>query len=85
MRVSLTVGRSRHDLDVEPARTLGAVLRDDCGLHTVRLDCADGTCAGCSVLLDGELTRACLMLAVQCDGSQVDGLKRPHSPGVASP
>ena len=78
MRVRLTVDQHRHDLDVEPRRTLATTLRDDCGQDTVRLDCSDGTCAGCTVLLDGEPTRSCLILTVQCDGSVVEPAPDRH-------
>ncbi|MGX6607938.1 2Fe-2S iron-sulfur cluster-binding protein [Micromonosporaceae bacterium Da 78-11] len=59
----------RRDLDLEPHRTLGEVLREVCGPTSTRLGCTDGTCGGCTVLVDGEAIRSCLMLAVQTDGS----------------
>lgn len=80
MRVSLTVNDRRHDLDVEPRRTLADALRDDCGLTGTHVGCEHGVCGACTVLVDGVAVRSCLMLAVQCDGAAVrtvEGLAGP--------
>ncbi|MEV0132127.1 (2Fe-2S)-binding protein [Dactylosporangium sp. NPDC050688] len=86
MRVSLTVNDRRHDLDVEPRRTLADALRDDCGLTGTHIGCEHGVCGACTVLVDGVAVRSCLMLAVQCDGAgvrTVEGLAGPD--GAAHP
>jgi aerobic carbon-monoxide dehydrogenase small subunit len=70
----------RTTLDVEPRRTLADALREDCGLTGTHLGCEHGVCGACTVLVDGEAVRACLMFAVQCDGVQirtVEGLAAP--------
>ena len=77
MRVSFTVNGRREQIDVEPRRTLADALRDDLGLTGTHLGCEQGVCGACTVLLDGEPIRSCLMLAVQADGSSlttVEGL-----------
>ena len=77
MQVSFTVNGRREQLDVEPRRTLADALRDDLGLTGTHLGCEQGVCGACTVLLDGEPIRSCLMLAVQADGSSlttVEGL-----------
>jgi len=77
MRVSFTVNGRREQIDVEPRRTLTDALRDDLGLTGTHLGCEQGVCGACTVLLDGEPIRSCLMLAVQADGSSlttVEGL-----------
>ena len=77
MQVSFTVNGSRERIDVEPRRTLADALRDDLGLTGTHLGCEQGVCGACTVLLDGEPIRACLMLAVQADGfslTTVEGL-----------
>jgi len=81
MRVRLTVNRDDLDLDLEPRRTLADTLRTGCGLTGTHLGCADGTCGACTVLVDGEAVRSCLMLGVQCDGAHVrtvEGLAVDH-------
>ncbi|POX48109.1 (2Fe-2S)-binding protein [Streptomyces sp. Ru72] len=80
MKITLTVNGTAHALDVEPRRLLADVLRDDLGLTGTHLGCEHGICGACSVLMDGEAVRACLVLAVQCDGSSirtVEGLAGP--------
>ncbi|MFF5532989.1 (2Fe-2S)-binding protein [Streptomyces cinerochromogenes] len=80
MRITLEVNGTAHTLDVEPRRLLADVLRDDLGLTGTHLGCEHGICGACSVLMDGEAVRACLVLAVQCDGSSlrtVEGLAGP--------
>jgi len=67
----LYVNGDRHDLDVEPRRTLADALRDDCGLTGTHLGCEHGVCGACTVLVDGEPVRACLMFAVQAEGSSI--------------
>ncbi|MFF8905506.1 (2Fe-2S)-binding protein [Streptomyces olivaceoviridis] len=80
MKITLTVNGTAHDLDVEPRRLLADVLRDDLGLTGTHLGCEHGICGACSVLMDGEAVRACLVLAVQGDGRSirtVEGLAGP--------
>ena len=77
MRVSFSVNGHREQIDVEPRRTLADALREDLGLTGTHLGCEQGVCGACTVLLDGEPVRSCLMLAVQADGSSlttVEGL-----------
>jgi len=69
--IKLTVnGRSRH-VAVEPRRLLSDCLREDLGLTGTNLGCEQGVCGSCTVLVDGESVRSCLMFAVQADGSEV--------------
>ncbi|MET7664762.1 (2Fe-2S)-binding protein [Streptomyces sp. NPDC005463] len=71
MRVTLTVNGTQHAVDVDPRRTLADALREDIGLTGTHLGCEHGVCGACTVLVDGEPTRACLMFAVQAQGSSV--------------
>jgi len=77
VQVNFSVNGRREHLDVEPRRTLADALRDDLGLTGTHLGCEHGVCGACTILLDGEPARACLMLAVQADGcslTTVEGL-----------
>jgi carbon-monoxide dehydrogenase small subunit len=77
MQVSFSVNGRREQIDVETRRTLADALREDLGLTGTHLGCEQGVCGACTVLLDGEPVRSCLMLAVQADGSSlttVEGL-----------
>ncbi|MFC7532029.1 (2Fe-2S)-binding protein [Actinoplanes sp. GCM10030250] len=88
VRVTLTINGTPRDLEVEPHRPLADALRDDCGLHSVHLGCTDGTCGACTVIVDGDAVRSCLMLAVQCQSAQVrtvEGLAPDHPLRAAIP
>jgi carbon-monoxide dehydrogenase small subunit len=77
VQVSFSVNGRREQVDVEPRRTLADALREDLGLTGTHLGCEHGVCGACTILLDGEPVRSCLMLAVQADGSAlttVEGL-----------
>jgi aerobic carbon-monoxide dehydrogenase small subunit len=68
MKVELQVNGVRRDVDVEARTTLVDCLRDDLGLTGVHTGCEHGICGACTVLIDGEPARSCLMFAVQADG-----------------
>jgi aerobic carbon-monoxide dehydrogenase small subunit len=63
-------GRS-YEIRVEPRRTLADALREDCGLTGTHLGCEHGVCGACTVLVDGEPVRSCLMFAVQAEGAAI--------------
>ena len=69
--LSMTVNGRPVDLVVESRRTLAEVLREDLDLTGTHLACEHGVCGACTVALDGQAVRACLMLALQADGRQV--------------
>jgi carbon-monoxide dehydrogenase small subunit len=71
MNVEFTVNGTRQSVDVEPRKTLADALREDIGLTGTHLGCEHGVCGACTVLVDGEPVRACLMFAVQAEGSSV--------------
>ncbi|WIY01210.1 (2Fe-2S)-binding protein [Amycolatopsis mongoliensis] len=80
MKVEFTVNGDRQDVDVEPRRTLADALREDLGLTGTHVGCEHGVCGACTVLVDGEPVRACLMFAVQAEGSSVTTIE-----GMAGP
>ena len=71
VEVTLDVNGRLHVVRVEPRRTLADVLRDDCGLGGVHTGCEHGVCGTCTIVVDGEPVRACLMFAVQAQGSRI--------------
>jgi carbon-monoxide dehydrogenase small subunit len=78
VRVALVVNGRPEELDVEPRRTLADALREELALTGVHLGCEHGVCGACTVLVDRAPVRACLMYAVQADGTEVttvEGLK----------
>jgi len=69
--VTLTVNGQPYALRVEPRRTLLDAIRDECGLTGTHMDCEHGVCGACTVLVDGDPIRACLMFAVQAQRSAI--------------
>jgi carbon-monoxide dehydrogenase small subunit len=79
IRISLEVNGSPFGAEVEARLTLADFLRDELGFTGVNLGCEHGVCGACSVLLDGEVVRSCILLAVQADGCRIttiEGLAR---------
>ena len=71
MRLELTVNGERREADVWAGESLLYVLRERLGLPGSKNACEQGECGSCSVLLDGKLVCACLVLAAQADGHEV--------------
>jgi len=71
MAVSVRVNGRDERAVIEPRKTLADFVRDDCGLTGTHLGCEHGVCGSCTVLVDGEAVRSCLMFAVQAQGKQV--------------
>ena len=71
VKIALRVNGRDYRLSAEPRRTLLDVIRDDCGLTGTHMGCEHGVCGACTVLLDGDPVRACLIFAVQAEDSEI--------------
>ena len=71
MPVAFEVNGKSVSVDVEPRTSLADCLRDQLRLTGTHLGCEHGVCGACTVIVDGEAVRACLMLAVQAEGSRI--------------
>ena len=69
--IKVVVNGVEHELDVETRTSLGDFLRQEIELTGTHLGCEHGVCGACTVLLDGEAVRSCLMLAVQANGHEI--------------
>jgi carbon-monoxide dehydrogenase small subunit len=69
--VTFNVNGEPHKTRVEPRRILADVLRDQLGLTGTNVGCEHGVCGACTVIVDDDPVRSCLMFAVQCDGSEI--------------
>ncbi len=77
--VSVEINGERYEREVPTRRLLVHFIRDDCDLTGTHIGCDTGNCGACSVILDGELVKSCMMLAIQADGASietVEGLTR---------
>ena len=73
--VSMTVNGERVQESVEARQTLVDFLRESLSLTGSHVGCEHGVCGACTVRVNGELVRGCLMLAVQCDGATVETIE----------
>ncbi len=71
VEITLTINGRDYSLRLEPRRTLLDAIREDCGLTGTHMGCEHGVCGACTVLLDGAPVRACLIFAVQAEGSAI--------------
>jgi carbon-monoxide dehydrogenase small subunit len=69
--IPLTINGREHVIGVEPRRTLVDAIREDCGQTGTHIGCEHGICGACTVIVDGEPVRSCLMFAVQADGKKI--------------
>ena len=70
-RISVEVNGVTHERDLEARRLLIHFIRDDLDLTGSHIGCDTGNCGACSVILDGELVKGCMLLAVQADRASV--------------
>ena len=73
--ITLTVNGERVSAKVEARKSLVDFLREELSLTGSHVGCEHGVCGACSVRVNGDVVRGCLMLAVQCDGAQVDTIE----------
>lgn len=71
IQITLTINGRKISKNVEPRLLLADFIRDELGLTGTHLGCEHGVCGACTVLLNGESARSCLMLAVQADGCEI--------------
>lgn len=83
--LTVTVNGAPHRRNVEPRLLLSDFLRHELGLTGTHVGCEHGVCGACTVLLDGEPVRSCLMLAVQTDGHEVSTVEGLAANGKLHP
>lgn len=73
--INVRVNGEEVSAQVEARKTLVDFLRDDLSLTGTHIGCEHGVCGACTVRLDGAVVRGCLVLAVQCDGAEVETIE----------
>ena len=69
--ITLTINGRDHAIAVEARRTLADAIREDCGQTGTHIGCEHGICGACTVIVEGEPVRSCLMFAVQADSKKI--------------
>ena len=69
--MTLSINGRKHAIRVEPRLTLVDAIREECGQTGTHIGCEHGVCGACTIILDGEAVRSCLMFAVQAEGKEI--------------
>ena len=85
MQIAVTVNGRLYQTSVEPRRLLSDFLRDDLGLTGTHVGCEHGACGTCTILVDGESARSCLMFAVQADERSITTVEGLATEGQLHP
>ena len=85
VEVTFTVNGETKQITTEPRRTLAEVLREDLGLTGTHLGCEHGVCGACTIALDGDAARSCLVLAVQAAGADIRTIESLAAGGPDDP
>jgi aerobic carbon-monoxide dehydrogenase small subunit len=83
--ITVTVNGTTYERAVEPRLLLADFLRGTLGLTGTHVGCEHGVCGACTVLVDGDSMRACLLFAVQMDGCAVETVESLGAPGRLNP
>jgi aerobic-type carbon monoxide dehydrogenase small subunit (CoxS/CutS family) len=81
MNISLSINGTAYEGEVEPRTLLSDFIRHQAGLTGTHVGCEHGACGACTIQLDGEPARSCLMLAVQAQGHEVRTVEDLAAPG----
>ena len=71
VKITVTVNGKKHKSTVEPRMLLSDYLRHELGLTGTHVGCEHGVCGACTILMNGEAVRSCLMFAAQADGQDI--------------
>ncbi|MFA0751604.1 MAG: hypothetical protein SLRJCFUN_002007 [Candidatus Fervidibacter sp.] len=85
MRITVTVNGRRYSHEVEPRLLLVHYLRDVLGLTGTHIGCETGVCGACTVLLNGQAVKSCMLFAVQADGQEITTIEGLASDGQLHP
>jgi len=79
-QITLTINGTRLSADVEVRKTLADFIREEAGLTGTHLGCEHGVCGACTIHLDGQAVRSCLMFAVQAQGAEITTVESLGTP-----
>jgi aerobic carbon-monoxide dehydrogenase small subunit len=85
VEIELRVNGEARTVSVEPRKTLADVIRDDLELTGTHIGCEHGVCGACTVVLDGDAVRSCLMFAVQAAGGEITTIEGLAIDGELNP
>jgi carbon-monoxide dehydrogenase small subunit len=83
--IEVTINAEKHEAAVESRQLLVHFLRDTLGLKGTHVGCDTGSCGACTVIVNGRLTKSCMMLAPQADGAEVETIEGLAQNGEMTP
>ena len=83
--ITVTVNGRKYERSVEPRLLLADFLRGTLGLTGTHVGCEHGVCGACTVIVDGDSVRSCLLFAVQLDGCTIETVESLGAPGKLNP
>ena len=83
--IEVTINGEKYERTVESRQLLVHFLRDTLGMKGTHIGCDTGSCGACTVIVDGRLTKSCMMLAPQADGAQIETIEGVSADGELSP
>ena len=83
--IEVTINGERREAAVESRQLLVHFLRDTLGMKGTHIGCDTGSCGACTVIVNGRLTKSCMMLAAQADGAQIETIEGLAQNGEMTP
>ena len=83
--IEVTVNGEKHHATVPSRQLLVHFLRDSLGMQGTHIGCDTGSCGACTVIIDGRLTKSCMLLAPQADGAEIETIEGVASGGELTP
>src|ERR1700693_3906640 len=83
--VTVTVNGVEYEREVEARKLLIHFVRDDLDLTGSHIGCDTGNCGACSMIVDGQLVKSCMLLAVQADGAKIETVEGLSEDGELTP
>jgi carbon-monoxide dehydrogenase small subunit len=83
--IEVTINGEKHEVTVPSRRLLVHFLRDTLGMKGTHIGCDTGSCGACTVIVDGKLTKSCMMLAPQADGAEIETIEGVAQNGELTP
>ena len=83
--IEVTINGEKHEATVPARQLLVHFLRDSLGMKGTHIGCDTGSCGACTVIVDGRLTKSCMMLAAQADGAEIETIEGVAQNGELTP
>jgi carbon-monoxide dehydrogenase small subunit len=83
--IELEVNEIRYKRTIRPSMTLLDFLREELGMKGTKKGCGSGQCGACTIIMDGKIVNACLVLAIQADGKEILTIEGLSSGGRLHP